>query len=99
MIRILLLIFSFMLGCTSKPIKEVAYTYYVLDVASSRLNAKESTDDRSLDTCRSNGTGKYKCVVMMTDDFFAMKEELRELRARDYLSQKYCIGLSSGDDL
>jgi hypothetical protein len=97
--KMLLVVTALLIGCSAKPTKETLYPYYVLDVASSRLNAKEAKDDRPLDTCRSIGTGKYKCVVMITDDFFAMKEELRELRARDYLSQKYCIGLSSGDDL
>ena len=38
--------------------------------------------------------GKYKCIVMFTDQYYKMKEEFDDMRLRDNICQKY---MNSGD--
>lgn len=91
--RIMLILALFHAGCAHRPVIErLNYSFYILDLQSKTLNGPTPDDDLPLlTTCWTDEN--YKCVVMITDEFYKMKEELQELRGRDNVCQKYMRSL------
>ena len=70
---------SLLVGCAS-----FNYRYYGLEAASyeGKLLGPKPENDLPFSTCKPDETTAGKCVVMVSDEFFRMKQDYNETKQR-----------------
>lgn len=75
-------IFGFCLACTLIACASFKFDRYGLDLAKQKLLHYESAaKDLPLSTC-DNSDGKFKCVVLFSDEFYRLKNDYEQLVAQ-----------------
>ena len=65
------------------------YGYYVLDLESQRLNAKNPSDDLPLSVCKKDEAG-YHCITMEIGEFYRLKADKEKADLRIEQLERNC---------